>query len=109
MRRVLFDENMPRQLRRDLQEFAIRTVQEEGWAGLENGNLLRHAAPTFDVLVTADKRMRHQQNLSQFTIGVVVIETFDTRIRNLRRFLPQLRSAIDNVTPGTVTIISTPS
>jgi hypothetical protein len=98
---------MPRQLRRDLPEFAIRTVQEEGWAGLENGNLLRHAAPTFDVLVTADKRMRYQQNVSQFAIGIVVIDTFDTRIRNLRRFLPQLMSAIQNVEAGTVVMIPT--
>ena len=98
---------MPRQLRRDLPEFTVRTVQEEGWAGLENGNLLRHAAPMFDVLVTADQRMRYQQNVPRFTIGVVVIETFDTRLRNLRRFVPQLRDAINNVTAGAVIIIYT--
>ena len=97
---------MPRQLRRDLPEFVIRTVQEEGWAGLENGNLLRRAAPAFEVLVTADRRMRYQQNLPQFAIGVVVIETFDTRVRNLRRFLPQLRSAIEAVALGTVVTIA---
>jgi hypothetical protein len=107
VRRVLFDENMPRQLRRDLPEFAIRTVQEEGWAGLENGDLLRQAAPTFDVLLTADQRMRYQQNVSRFTIGIVVIETFDTRLRNLRRFIPQLREAIHNAAAGTVVIIAT--
>ena len=107
MRRVLFDENMPRQLRRDLPEFIIRTVQEEGWAGLENGNLLGRAAISFDVLLTADKRMRYQQNVSQFAIGIVVIETVDTRLRNLRRFIPQLREAIRNVAAGTVVIIST--
>jgi hypothetical protein len=107
VRRVLFDENMPRQLRRDLPEFVIRTVQEEGWAGLENGNLLRQAAPTFDVLLTADQRMRYQQNVSRFTIGIVVIETFDTRLRNLRRFIPQLREAIHHAAAGTVVIIAT--
>ena len=98
---------MPRQLRHDLPEFVIRTVQEEGWAGQENGSLLSHAAPTFDVLLTADRRMRYQQNVSQFAIGIVVIETFDTRLRNLRRFIPQLRAAIHNVATGTVVIIPT--
>lgn len=82
MRRVLFDENMPRQLRRDLPEFAIRTVQE-------------------------DQRMRYQQNVARFSIGIVVIETFDTRIRNLRRFIPQLGEAIRQVRPGTVVVIPT--
>jgi len=98
---------MPRQLRRDLPEFAIRTVQEEGWAGLENGHLLRRASETFQVLVTADKRMRHQQNVAQFAIGIVVIDTFDTRLRNLRTFLPQLRAAIEAVAFGTVVLIPT--
>jgi hypothetical protein len=31
VRRVLFDENLPRLLRRKLPEFEIRTVQEERW------------------------------------------------------------------------------
>lgn len=39
MKRVLFDENMPRKLRRDLLGCVVRTVQEEGWDGLENGDL----------------------------------------------------------------------
>lgn len=40
MRRVLFDENLPRQLRRELTEFVIRTVQEEGWGSFQNGQLV---------------------------------------------------------------------
>lgn len=98
---------MPRQLRRELPEFVIRTVQEEGWAGLENGHLLRHAAPAFDVLVTADQRMRYQQNVPQFAIGIVIIETFDTRLGNLRRFVPDVRAAIHSVAAGTVVIVPT--
>ena len=74
---------------------------------MENGNLLRRAARSFDVLLTADKRMRYQQNVPQFAIGIVVIETVDTRLRNLRRFIPQLSEAIQNVAAGTVIIIST--
>ena len=106
MRRVLFDENMPRKLRRDLPEFFIRTVQEEGWAGLENGQLLRRAAPTFDILVTADQRLRYQQNVTRFDIGVVVIETFDTTLTNLRRWLPDIKSAIESCNAGCVAIVN---
>jgi hypothetical protein len=39
VKRVLLDENIPRTLARDLQEFEVRTVQEEGWSGLTNGAL----------------------------------------------------------------------
>lgn len=105
MKRILFDENMPRKLRREMPQVVVRTVQEEGWAGFENGNLLRRASDTFDVLLTADQRMRYQQNVAQFEIGVVVIETVDTTLGNLRRFLPQIHAAIESVGPGTVVVV----
>jgi hypothetical protein len=35
VRRVLFDEDVPRQLRQDLASFNIRTVQEQGWSSLK--------------------------------------------------------------------------
>ena len=74
MRRVLFDENMPRKLRREMPEFAVRTVQEEGWAGFKNSELLRRASGTFDVLLTVDQQLRHQQNLRQSQIGIAARE-----------------------------------
>jgi hypothetical protein len=59
----LFDEDVPRQLRRDLPAFAIRTVQECGWSSVKNGQLLRTAETEFDVLVTADKNLQYQQHI----------------------------------------------
>jgi hypothetical protein len=109
LRRVLFDENVPRQLRRELPNFVIRTVQEEHWAGFKNGALLRQASPSFDALLTADQRLRYQQNVSQFAIGVVVVETYDTRLRNRRRFLPEIREALTTVAAGEIVVIAEPS
>jgi hypothetical protein len=97
---------MPRQLRRDLPGFEIRTVQEEGWSSVKNGELLRRASERFDVLVTADQRLQHQQNIPRFAIGVVVIVAVDTRLPHLRTLVPQLRDAIESVTDGTVAIVS---
>jgi hypothetical protein len=62
VKKVLFDEDVPRQLRRDLPAFEFRTVQERGWSSVKNGELLRTASMEFDVLVTADKNLQHQQN-----------------------------------------------
>jgi hypothetical protein len=107
VKRVLFDENMPRKLRHNLSAYEVRTVQEEGWSGFENGNLLRRASGVFDVLLTADQRMRYQQNISQFAVAVVVIETADTTIENLRSMLRQIQAALDTAKPGVVTIVST--
>jgi hypothetical protein len=108
VRRVLFDENMPRKLRRDLPEFVIRTAQEEGWSAFKNGALLARATAAFDVLVTIDQRMRYQQNLTRVAIGVVVIEVPDTRLVHLRPLVPELRDAIERVEPGEVLVVKRP-
>jgi hypothetical protein len=55
VRRVLFDENLPRLLKRELPGFEVRTVVEIGWAGIKNGKLLRLAEAEFEVFVTADQ------------------------------------------------------
>lgn len=107
MKHVLFDENMPRKLRAELSDLIVRTAQEMEWGGLRNGELLRRAAETFDVLLTIDQRMRYQQNIRQFAIGVVVIETYDTTLDNLRRLLPEIRLAIETVGEGEVVIVKT--
>jgi hypothetical protein len=86
----------------------VRTVQEEGWDGFKNGQLLRKASLLFDVLLTADQRLRHQQNISKFTIGVVAIETTDTTLANLQKFLPEISKAIQESVPGTIMVIALP-
>ena len=66
---VLLDECVPRRLKSELPDHTVRTTQEEGWAGLENGALLRVAAARFDVLLTVDRKMGLQQNLQGLSIG----------------------------------------
>ena len=107
MRRVLFDEDLPRQLRRDLTEFEVRTVQEQGWSSVKNGELLRRASQLFDVFVTADQNLQYQQNVARFDIGIVVIESVDTRLPRLRASILKIRTAIVNVGPGTVVVVTT--
>lgn len=109
MKRILFDENLPRQLRRDLPEFTIRTVQEEGWGSYQNGQLLRQAESAFDVLLTADRKMQYQQNLASFSIGVVVIITPRLRLRELRSVLDPMRAAIVSVKAGEIIRITVES
>lgn len=63
--RVLLDEQLPRHLARELTGHTVRTVQQEGWAGFKNGELLQRAADGgFDVFLTADQNLQFQQNLA---------------------------------------------
>lgn len=55
--KVLFDENVPRRLRRELAEFDVRTVSDLGWTGKKNGDLLSLACPEFEVLLTMDTNL----------------------------------------------------
>jgi hypothetical protein len=109
VRRVLFDENLPRLLRRNFPEFDIRTVQEEGWGSYRNGELLRRAEGRFDVLLTGDRRMQYQQKLTAFGIGVIVIVTPRLQLQILERALEPLRSAIAIVTAGEVVHVHIPT
>lgn len=102
MKRVLFDENMPRRLRRELPGCTVRTVQDEGWAGLENGTLLRRAEAEFDIFVTADRRMEFQQALSDYVIGIIVIITPRLWYRVLVTIAPALRDAVETTQSGQV-------
>lgn len=109
MKRVLFDENLPRLLRRQFPDFEIRTVQEQGWGSYKNGDLLRVAEGEFDVLLTADRRMQYQQQLPSFSIGVVVIVTPRLQLAVLERALVPIRDAIESVAPGQILRITVPS
>jgi hypothetical protein len=100
--RVLLDENLPRKLGRELHDCYVRTVQEEGWTSYSNGELLSRARGSFDVFLTADRRLQFQQNLTRFDIGVVVIVTPRLRFRTIRWAVDAIRTAIQKVKPGEV-------
>ena len=66
--RLLLDECLPRRLRRELAGYDVQTVPEMGWAGLKNGQLLHLDASHFDVFLTMDGSIEHQQNVSTLDI-----------------------------------------
>ena len=77
-----------------LHRHTVFTVQEKGWSGLENGDLLRVAENEFDVWVTADKNVEYQQNLDRFDIAIVVLVAYRNRLDALLPLMPQLREVL---------------
>jgi predicted nuclease of predicted toxin-antitoxin system len=73
--KVLIDECAPRALKLILASngHEFLTVQDAGWSGKENGELLALAEVEFDVLVTLDTNLRYQQNLAGRKISIVVL------------------------------------
>ena len=80
----------------------IKTVEEAGWAGVKNGELLRLAARDFDVLLTVDRNLEYQQNFSGLTLAVVVVDAPSNDIAVLRPLMPAVREALAKARPGTV-------
>lgn len=71
---VLFDQGRPVPLRSFLSGHRIRTAAEQQWTTLENGQMLDAAeAAGFELLLTTDKKIRHQQNLAGRRIAIVVL------------------------------------
>ena len=71
--RVLFDQGTPVPLRRYLREHQVVTAFEVGWAQLSNRELLANADEQFDVLVTTDKQLRHEQSFAGRNIALLVL------------------------------------
>jgi hypothetical protein len=82
--RILLDHNTPAPLHYALSGHQVETAYERGWAKLTNGELLSSAeAAGFDLLITTDKGIRYQQNLTARRLSLLVLNTNDwTRIRH---------------------------
>ena len=108
--RVLLDEQLPRHLARSLTDHEVRTVQQQGWAGLKNGELLRRAAAAaFEVFVTADQNLVFQQSITNSPLGVVVLAAPSNALEDLLPLVPSLLIAIPQSRPGQVIRVSGPS
>jgi predicted nuclease of predicted toxin-antitoxin system len=100
--RILLDESLPIELQSEFPGHDVRTVQEMGWSGLKNGELLARAADRFEVLITADQNLRHQQNLSRLPVAVVVLAAKSNRIEELRPLIPRLFGVLSSLQPRTL-------
>jgi hypothetical protein len=102
-RRVLLDENLPRQLAAELPDYEVSTVAQQGWRGVLNGELLRRAeSASFEVFVTGDRNLEYQQTLVGRAFGVVVIFPRRLKMEYLIPLVPALSEAVAAVEPGAV-------
>jgi hypothetical protein len=105
--RVLLDECLPRRLRAHLPGHDVRTVPEMGWAGKKNGELLQlMATHGFEVLVTVDRSLRHQQNVQAAGLAALVLVAASNRLADLVPLMPKALAALASIKPGDVVEIT---
>ena len=90
-------------LKQRLPQLDISTVQEMGWAGLRNGELLRRAEEHFDVFITADQNLRYQQNLSGRKLAILVLPS--NQVPLVARLVPVIETLLTTIQPGTVVVV----
>ena len=72
--KILFDQGVPKPLQTHLAGHEVRRAFQLGWADKKNGELLAVAEQAgFDVLVTTDQNLLHQQNLRGRKMAVFIL------------------------------------
>ncbi len=98
--KVLLDECVPKRLRAGLIGHEVKTVPEMGWSGIKNGELLKRAQAHFQVMITVDQNVEHQQNLEKFGLGLIVIVAPNTRLETLRPCMGTILATLDKIKAG---------
>jgi hypothetical protein len=105
--RVLLDNGTPRGVASALVDHTVEEARARGWDTFKNGELLAAAeAAGFDVFVTTDRNLRHQQNLAGRQIAVVVLGKGRWKLIKLR--LTEIAATVSAAAPGTVSEVDIP-
>ena len=105
--RILFDNGTPNPIARSLTGHEVAFARQIGWHELKNGELLRQAEEAgYELLLTSDKNMRYQQNLSGRKIAIVVLG--NQQWTDVKLHLHRIATAVNAATPGSYLEVAIP-
>jgi len=96
--KIIIDECVPHIVKKCLPHRQIKTVQEMGWAGVKNGELLKLVEAEFDVFITSDKNLRYQQNLQDRKFAILLLPSNQVPI--VENLLPQIDEKLQEIQSG---------
>ena len=102
---ILFDHNVSRKLRPHFSPHLVTLTKEKGWDLLENGDLLEVAQPSFDVMITTDNNLYHQNKVANFNLAVIVLRAFKNRDSDLLPLMVETLEVLKVVQPGDVVYV----
>ncbi|MGH9753282.1 MAG: DUF5615 family PIN-like protein [Blastocatellia bacterium] len=98
--KILFDACCPRPLRTFLAPHEVTTAKELGWEGLKNGALLEKAQAQFDVMVSTDSNIEYQQQLTNYSIALIVLRSVSGQVTELAEIAPDCLKALEVILQG---------
>lgn len=108
MAAVLLDEDVPVKLREHFRgDWVVRTVADQGWKGRDNSELIAAAEDEFDVVVTLDRNLCHQQNLERYQLSLLVLRGHSDHIEDLIPLMPRVNRLLPDLETGQAVEVST--
>lgn len=96
--KILLDENIPAKLKATISSDCV-TVQDIGWSGKKNGELLRAAIEAgFTIFITFDQNLQYQQNISNYDISIIVIRTKINTYEQISLLTPSITALLSSET-----------
>ena len=97
--KILFDQGTPKPLRNYLAAHSVDTTSERGWSDLDNGDLIKAAEDEgYDLLITTDQNIRHQQDLTNRNIAILVL--LSTAWPLIQQKVDDISAAVNAMEPG---------
>ena len=93
--RVLLDEQLNWRIARVFSDaHEVCSVRDMEWTGMHNGALLEAAEQDFDVLITMDRNMEHQQHLPRYNLAVILLISRSNRLEDTEKFVPAIEDLL---------------
>lgn len=104
--KLLLDECLPRKLKREFVGHEVFTIDEAGFKGLKNGELIQSASEAgFEVLVSVDKNIEHRQNKARLPLAILVLSAKTNRIESLLPLMTEALEILENIKTGEIITI----
>jgi predicted nuclease of predicted toxin-antitoxin system len=102
--RILIDECLPAALKETLAALGhdCQTVRRAGFGSKKNGELLTLAEGQWDVLLTSDRNIKYQQNMTGRSVSILILCAKSNRMKDLLPLIPACAETLRSVKPGGV-------
>lgn len=99
--KVLLDQNVNSRFALLLPDHEVISAYKMGWAELKNGDLISSAeAFEFDAIITADKNLQYQQNITGRRISILILKSRYLTWPHISPLGPKVSAVLQDLTPG---------
>lgn len=102
---MFLDENVDLALSAALVGFEVESVRSLGLSGISNGELIARIEKDFDVFISHDRGLPHQQQWSGRDLACIVLDSRSTRFASYNEGLQVLVDAVNGASPGSVQVL----